>query len=179
MRSPFTWVELSAAAVRHRRALLLFNALPLLGLVILYFWPSQYAVFVALPFVGIWNSIAGPATLRVVGDTLSMRAGSMAFSLQSMQKRISSILAYAVSGALVLRFGEQEGVVRAGIAVSMALVTLSLLIQYRFMRTAVVDRILQLHKPFTLLRHLDGRSYAACSSAISWPAGVKAWPANS
>jgi MFS family permease len=143
-----------AARFNTRRALLLFNALPLAGLVILYLWPSKYAVLVALPFVGIWNSIAGPATLRVVGDTLSTRRRSMAFSLQSVQKRVSSILAYFTSGALVLSLGELEGV-RAGIALSMVLVSLSLVVQYRYMRTAVVDQILQLHQPLTILRQFE------------------------
>src|SRR5262249_57015042 len=115
---------------------------------------SKYAVFVALPFVGIWNAIAGPATLRVVGDTLSTRRRSMAFSLQAIQKRVSSILAYFGSGAFVVTFGELGGV-RAGVALSIGLVTLSLLIQYRFMRTAVVDTVPTLHHPWTLLRQFD------------------------
>jgi MFS family permease len=143
-----------AARFNTRRALLLFNALPLIGLVILLVWPNRFAVFLALPFVGIWNSIAGPATLRVVGDTLSTRRRSMAFSLQSIQKRVSSILAYLISGSFVLTFGELEGV-RAGVALSIGLVCLSWLIQYRFMHTAVVDEVLTLHKPWLLLQQFD------------------------
>src|SRR4029077_10081575 len=119
-----------AGRFNTRRALLLFNALPLVGLAVLLAWPSKYAVFVALPFVGVWNSIAGPATLRVVGDTLPDHRRSMAFSLQSIQKRLSSLLAYFVSGQLVLALGELNGV-RAAIAVSFGLVALSLIIQYR------------------------------------------------
>jgi MFS family permease len=143
-----------AARFNTRRALLLFNALPLVGLTILLIWPNRYAVFAALPFVGIWNSIAGPATLRVVGDTLGTRRRSMAFSLQSIQKRVSSILAYFISGTLVVSLGELEGV-RAGVALSIGLVSLSLLIQYRFMRTAVVDQVLTLQRPWSLLRRFD------------------------
>ena len=143
-----------AARFNTRRALLLFNALPLLGLAILLAWPSKYAIFAALPFVGIWNSISGPATLRVVGDTLSTRRRSMAFSLQSIQKRISSLLAYAISACFVISFGERGGV-RAGIALSIALVSLSWLVQYRFMRTAVVDQVLTLQRPWVLLRQFD------------------------
>src|SRR5207302_1280155 len=107
-----------------------------------------------LPFVAVWNSIAGPATLRVVGDTLSTERRSMAFSLQSIQKRVSSILAYLVSGGLVLGLGELQGV-RAGIALAMGLVGLSLLVQYRYMRTAVADDALTLHRPWSLLWQLD------------------------
>src|SRR5947209_16711311 len=129
-----------AARFNTRRALLLFNALPLIGLGVLLAWPSKYAVFVALPFVGVWNSIAGPATLRVVGDTLAEHRRSMAFSLQSIQKRLSSLLAYFVSGELVLRLGETNGV-RAGVALSIVLVAASLAVQYRYMRTAVRDEV--------------------------------------
>jgi hypothetical protein len=143
-----------AALFNTRRALLLFNALPLIGLAILLLWPSKIAVFVALPFTGIWNSIAGPATLRVVGDSLSEQRRSMAFSLQSIQKRVSSLLAYAVSGQLVLVLGEVGGV-RAGLALSVLLVASSLLLQYRFMRTAVTDQVLTLHHPWSILRRFD------------------------
>ncbi len=140
-----------AARFNTRRALLLFNALPLIGLAVLLAWPNRYAAFVALPFVGIWNSIAGPATLRVVGDTLAEHRRSMAFSLQSIQKRVSSLLAYFVSGELVLWLGEVNGV-RAALALSVALVALSWIVQYRYMRTAVVDTAFALHRPVALLR---------------------------
>jgi MFS family permease len=143
-----------SARFNTRRTLLLFNALPLVGLFILLIWPSKTAVFVALPFVGIWNSIAGPATLRVVGDTLSAHRRSMAFSLQSIQKRLSSLLAYFISGQLVLGLGGLQGV-RAGVALSLALVAGSLLLQYRFMRTAVVDAIPTLQHPLLILRRFD------------------------
>ena len=143
-----------AARFNTRRALLLFNALPIAGLLILLIWPSKYAIFAALPFVGVWNSIAGPATLRVVGDTLAEHRRSMAFSLQSIQKRLSSLLAYFVSGELVLYFGQAQGV-RAALLVSIALVTLSLAVQYRYMRTAVKDTVRAHHQPWALLKSFD------------------------
>ena len=143
-----------AAHFNTRRALLLFNALPLAGLAVLLIWPSRYAIFVALPFVGVWNSIAGPATLRVVGDTLAEHRRSMAFSLQSIQKRLSSLLAYFASGELVLWLGKLQGV-RAAVALSIVLVAISLLVQYHYMRTAVSDRTRVHRRPLALLRRLD------------------------
>src|SRR5436309_3106776 len=92
--SPARLEEAAPLAARFNtgRALLFCNALPLAGLAILLAWPSKYAVFVALPFLGVWNSISGPAMLRVVGESLSAERRSMAFALQSIQKRLSSIL---------------------------------------------------------------------------------------
>jgi hypothetical protein len=123
-------------------------------LAVLLIWPSKYAIFVALPFVGVWNSIAGPATLRVVGDTLAEHRRSMAFSLQSIQKRLSSLLAYFASGELVLWLGKLQGV-RAAVALSIVLVAISLLVQYHYMRTAVSDRTRVHRRPLALLRRLD------------------------
>jgi MFS family permease len=143
-----------AARFNTRRALLLFNALPLVGLGVLLAWPSKYAVFVALPFVGVWNSISGPATLRVVGDTLAEHRRSMAFSLQSIQKRVSSLLAYFASGQLVLWLGEVHGV-RAGVALSIALVAVSWLVQYHYMRTATSDQVLAIRRPLAVLRRFN------------------------
>jgi MFS family permease len=144
-----------ASRFNTRRALLLFNAMPLVGLGLLLAWPTKTAVFVALPFVGLWNSIAGPATLRVVGDSLHEYRRTMAFSLQSIQKRVSSLLANFISGQLVLSLGRLEEGVRAGVAFSVLVVTASLVIQYRFMRTATVDRQPALQRPWGLLRRFD------------------------
>ncbi len=143
-----------AGRFNTRRALLLFNALPLVGLAVLLAWPNRYAVFVALPFVGVWNSIAGPATLRVVGASLAEHRRSMAFSLQSIQKRLSSLLAYFVSGQAVLWLGETAGV-RAAVALASVLVGVSWLVQYHYMRTAVADQVLTTHRPLALLRRFD------------------------
>ena len=78
----------------------------------------------------------------------------MAFSLQSIQKRLSSLLAYFISGQLVLLLGGIQGV-RAGIALSVLLVASSLLLQFSFMRTAVTDRVLALQHPWAVLCRFD------------------------
>lgn len=154
-----------AGRFNSRRALIFFNALPLFGLVVLLLWPSRYAIFVALPFVGVWNSIAGPATLRVVGDTLAEHRRSMAFSLQSIQKRLSSLLAYFASGELVLWLGQVRGV-QAALLLSIAMVSLSLVVQYRYMRTAVADEVRAHHRPLALLRQLDPQLHRLLISEI-------------
>jgi predicted MFS family arabinose efflux permease len=64
------------------------------------------------------------------------------------------LLAYFVSGQLVLWLGEIDGV-RAALALSIALVAISWLVQYRYMRTAAVDTALELHRPLALLRRFD------------------------
>lgn len=139
-----TWKDLQEAfyywaggrigeALGPRRALLLFAGLPLCGYVLLLAWASPLAPFVALPLVTAYDSVAGPATLSVVGDTLKERYRTIAISLQSIQRRIPRIVAYLSGGALVGALGAIGGV-RAGLAISIPLVLLALVIQWRHLR---------------------------------------------
>src|SRR5512133_1896145 len=59
-----------AGRFNTRRGLLLFNALPLAGLAVLLAWKHPAAIFIAVPLVFVWDSLAGPALLTVVGDSL-------------------------------------------------------------------------------------------------------------
>ena len=146
------WV---AGRFNTRRGLLLFNAAPLIGLAVLVFWRSWIAVFVAIPFVFVWDSMAGPALLTVVGDSLPSDRRAMAFSLQSLLRRMARIIAYAVNAILVFLTGEKLGM-EAAFALSFAVVTASLLVQARFMKTASKDAAgTIIHRPLGVLRGFD------------------------
>ena len=139
-----------AGRFNTRRALLAFNVAPLIGLAIILMWQSPLAVFVAVPFIFIWDSIAGPATITVVGDSLPPDRRTMAFSLQAITRRASRIVSYVVSGALVWWFGCIGGV-RADVGIAVVLTLLAICVQYRFMKTASVDAAPALHRPLELL----------------------------
>jgi len=143
-----------AGRFNTRRSLLLFNILPLVGLILLYFWTSWAAVFVAIPFIFVWDSIAGPATITVVGDSVPAARRTMAFSLQSIFRRMSRMLAYLISGLMVWGWGEVEGV-RADLLVSIGLILIAIGVQYRFMRTASRDRVVALRNPMELFRRFS------------------------
>lgn len=156
-----------------RRALLLFNFLPLIGLALLWWWQSEVAVFIAIPFVFAWDSIAGPATITVVADALPADRRTMAFSLQSILRRLSRMLAYCVSAALVWSFGEIQGV-QAGAATALAFVVAAAAVQIRFMRTASRDVKMALHRPRHLLREFspDLRRLLAADILARWAEGM-------
>ena len=143
-----------AGRFNTRRGLLLFNAAPLVGLAVLMLWHSPAAVFVAIPFVFVWDSLAGPALLTVVGDSLPPDRRAMAFSLQSLFRRIARILAYALNAILVMLVGTKVGM-QAAFAVSFGVVAVSLLVQARFMKTASKDAGTIIHRPLKVLRGFD------------------------
>lgn len=161
------------AWLNTRRALLLFNLLPLVGLALLAAWKSWLAVFLAVPFVFVWDSIAGPATITVVGDALPSGRRTMAFSLQSIFRRLSRLLAYAVGGLGVWWLGTVNGV-RFNVTIAVVFVLLALALQYRYMRTAGRDQALRIHRPLAMLRAFpaDLKRLLAADVAARWAEGL-------
>lgn len=156
-----------------RRSLLLFNVLPLAGLGILFLWTSQAAIFLAIPFIFVWDSIAGPAVITVVGDSLPPDRRTMAFSLQAIFRRVSRILAYCISAPLVAYLGRVNGV-RADVAVAIALVLAAVALQYRHMRTVSSDAVIAIHRPLAMLRAFpaDLKRLLAADVFARWAEGL-------
>ena len=143
-----------AGRFNTRRGLLLFNAAPLVGLSVLMLWHHPAAVFVAIPFVFVWDSLAGPALLTVVGDSLPSDRRAMAFSLQSLFRRAARILAYGANAGLVLLVGTKVGM-QAAFATSFVVVLAGLAIQARFMKTESKDASTIIQHPLATLRTFD------------------------
>ncbi len=140
-----------AARFNTRRSLLAFNVLPLFGLGILFLWQSWIGVFLAIPFIFIWDSIAGPAIVTVVGDSVPPYRRTMAFSLQAIFRRIARVVAYCVSAPLVWSLGEINGV-RADAVIALGFVLGAMVVQFRYMRTASRDTVPVMRHPRKLLR---------------------------
>lgn len=143
-----------AGRFNTRRSLLVFNVLPLVGLGILWWWDSVVGVFVAIPFIFVWDSIAGPAIITVVGDSVPSARRTMAFSMQSIFRRVARILAYGISAVLIWSLGEIKGF-RADALVAILFVLGAGAIQFRYMKTASRDSIPLIRKPREVLRRFD------------------------
>lgn len=143
-----------AGRFNTRRGLLLFNATPLAGLLILLLWHSPLAVLVSVPFVFVWDSLAGPALLTVVGDSLPAERRAMAYSLQSLLRRLSRVAAYGLNALLVILLGTTLGM-HLAFGISIGVVIISLIIQFRYMNTASRDAQSVIHTPLAVLRGFD------------------------
>lgn len=137
-----------AGRFNSRRALLLFNILPLIGLGLLAVWPTWWAAILSVPFLFVWDSISGPATLTVVGDSLSPQRRTMAFSLQAIFRRVARLLSYSLSGLLLWLGGlgwmdadnPLVGGFRTAVGLAIVVVLAALVVQYRLMKTEAQDR---------------------------------------
>lgn len=162
-----------AGRFNTRRALLWFNVLPIVGLVILLVWDSVWALFAAIPFIFVWDSLAGPAIITVVGDSLPSAQRTMAFSLQSICRRVSRIFAYLISGLLIFLWGRIDGV-HAAIAVAVGFVILAIAVQFRFMKTATRDAVDFGKRPRGLFRQFpkELKRLLAADICARWAEGL-------
>lgn len=162
-----------AGRLNTRRSLLLFNVLPLLGLGLILTWQTQAAVFLAIPFIFVWDSIAGPATITVVGDALPPDRRTMAFSLQAIFRRVARITAGLLSAPLIWLFGRESGV-HLDMILAIGLILLAAALQFRYMRTASRDAKVVLHQPRRLLRRFspDLKRLLLADIFARWAEGV-------
>ncbi len=137
-----------------RRSLLLFNLLPLIGLGMLATSQSTLAVLLAIPFVFMWDSIAGPAIITVVGSSVSPDRRTMVFSIQSIVRRVSRIIAYGLSAGAIGCLGAVAGF-RLAVGMGIVMLVAALVLQFRFMRNATSDAGPVMHQPLRLLRAFD------------------------
>ena len=94
----------------RRRAFLVFLALACVGYVIYLFGPSWPFAFVALAFAMAWQTMVSPAIFAIIGDALPPNKRAMGFSVQSILKRVPSVIAPLIGGWLIARRGIVTGV---------------------------------------------------------------------
>lgn len=94
----------------RRRAFLIFLALACVGYLIYLFGPSWPFAFVALAFAMAWQTMVSPAIFAIIGDALPPNKRAMGFSVQSILKRVPSVIAPLIGGWLIARYGIVRGV---------------------------------------------------------------------
>jgi MFS family permease len=112
----------------HRRALVLFTAVSISGYALVLFLPYWPAVIVGMFLFLAWSSFSLPAMFSLVAVALAPAKHTMGIGIQSLIKRIPIVIGPVVGGVLIDRYGVVSGV-RIGLLISIALGSLSLLVQ--------------------------------------------------
>lgn len=115
----------------HKRALLLFNAMTIVGYAIVIVIPHWFAVIVGSFFFLSWSAISMPATLDLVVQSVPTNKQAMGVSINSLIRRVPMILGPLAGGALIERFGETNGI-RSSFVIASALAIVSLIVQQIF-----------------------------------------------
>ena len=99
-----------------KRALLLFNALSMIGFVLVILLPSWVAVMGGAVLFLSWTAISLPATMGLVARALPKDKRTMGVSMHSLVRRVPMALGPIMGGALIGALGVQTGVRVAFIA---------------------------------------------------------------
>lgn len=117
--------------VAHRlgaRVAMLVSALPmLLGFSILLAAHQPWLIIIGALFITNWEPLSVPATFEVVGNEVAQNRRNIAFSVQSIQKRLPKVLGPLIGG-LVMMIGYWLNLILA-----FGLIFLTSLIQFRLL----------------------------------------------
>ena len=94
----------------QRRSLLLFNALSVVGYVLVLVWQHWLALVVGAFLFLAWSALSLPATFAVIATSLDKRQHTMGVGVQSMIRRVPMMIGPLVGGWLITRFGWKQGV---------------------------------------------------------------------
>lgn len=113
-----------------RGTLVLVGLVPIAGYLVFLFTRSVTAAIVASFLIGSWESLSVPATFAVVGRSTGPDARTMAFALQSIQKRLPKIVGPLIGGLVLTAIGVTRGV-HALLWIALGSVVLSVVVQWR------------------------------------------------
>jgi MFS family permease len=111
----------------RRKAFLIFITLTSLGYVVYLVSPSWPFLFVALALVMVWQSMASPAIFAIIADSLPRERRAMGFTLQSILKRVPTVIAPIIGGSLIASLGIAKGI-HTGLLISLVMAAVSLLL---------------------------------------------------
>ena len=114
----------------HRRALVVFNGISIVGYALVALVPHPATVFVGMFLFLAWSCLSLPATFSLIGRSLASDRHAMGIGVQATIKRLPIILGPIAGGILIDRFGVVAGV-RIALAASIVLGLLTILVQGR------------------------------------------------
>lgn len=114
----------------HKKALLIFNLISLVGYGIVIIFPYWQAVIIGALFFLAWSAISLPATMSLVSDVLPQDKRTMGVTLHSLVRRVPMALGPIFGGVLIGIYGEKDGV-RLAFAVAFLLGIASIILQQK------------------------------------------------
>ncbi len=94
----------------QRRSLILFNALSLIGYLLVLVWHHWLALVVGVFLFLAWSALSLPATFSVVATSLDRHQHTMGVGIQSMVRRVPMMVGPLIGGWLITRYGWERGV---------------------------------------------------------------------
>lgn len=117
----------------RRRALMFFTSTAAVGYGIYLVAPTWEWILLGTFLVMAWDSLTLPALFAVVADTLPRNRRATGFGMQSLLRRIPTIVAPPLGGAMVIHLGFAAGM-DVGLTLTVVLALLAVWLVARFYR---------------------------------------------
>lgn len=138
----------------HKKALLIFNLIALVGYSIVIIFQSWAAVLVGAFFFMAWSSVSLPATMSLVSAVMPSNKRTMGVSLLSITKRIPKALGPVIGGVLIGLYGEIEGI-RYAFMIAFVLGVIAIFVQQKLIKDEPLVKDEVIHNPFAMFRLLN------------------------
>jgi MFS family permease len=112
-----------------KRALLFFNALSMVGYLIVIFIQTWWAVLLGAAFFISWSAISLPATMDLLSKIVPKNRRTMGVSVLALVRRVPKMLGPVVGGTCIAIWGVAEGV-RAAFIVALVLAVVAAILQH-------------------------------------------------
>jgi len=111
-----------------KRALLVFNALSMIGYLCVIFIHTWWAVLLGAAFFISWSAISLPATMDLLAKIVPKHRRTMGVSVLALVRRVPKMLGPVVGGACIAVWGVEHGV-RAAFIAALALALVASVLQ--------------------------------------------------
>jgi len=111
-----------------KRALMIFNALSMVGYLIVIFVHTWWAVLLGAAFFISWSAISLPATMDIISKAVPKTKRTMGVSVQALVRRVPKTLGPFVGGTFIAIWGVGDGV-RIAFAFALGLALVAMVIQ--------------------------------------------------
>jgi len=111
-----------------KRALLIFNALSMVGFLVVIVVPAWWAVLLGAVFFISWSAISLPATMDLVARAVPKNKRAMGVSVLALVRRVPKMLGPVLGGVCIALWGVRGGV-RAAFMVALGLALLAAVAQ--------------------------------------------------
>jgi MFS family permease len=112
----------------HKRALLVFNLVSVVGYLIVIFVHTWWAVLVGAALFISWSALSLPATMELIAQVVPKNKRTMSVSVQSLVRRAPKMLGPVIGGTFIAAWGVEDGV-RYAFVVALALALAAMVFQ--------------------------------------------------
>lgn len=118
-------------ALGHKRALIIFTLIAMIGYMIVIFIPTWQAVLVGSVFFIAWSAVSLPPIMSLVSQAVPKTKRTMGVTLHSMIRRIPMTIGPLIGGGLIGVFGIIGGI-QLSFVIALVLAALAMIIQWRY-----------------------------------------------